>query len=112
LSSVLRLLISDSHNARSLAFLVRQATEALEQLTQVGGVLPSEFFEQAANAVLATDAAALEGSSVEAAAARAHYASALTALSDAACLLSDKLSKRHFSHTPDLHVLATWGSGS
>jgi uncharacterized alpha-E superfamily protein len=109
---VLRLLIGDSHNARSLAFQARQVGADLAELAPVGGVLPSEFFQQAAAAVLAVDLNALEGSTVQAQSARQDYAALLDAFGDAACLLSDKLSKRHFSHTPDLHVLATWSSAS
>ena len=108
LSPVLHLLITDSHNARSLAFQARQAAEALEQLSQVSGVLPSEFFQQAALDSLAADFAALEGSGSQPAAARQEYAARLEAFADAGLLLSDRLSKRHFSHTPDLHVLSTW----
>jgi uncharacterized alpha-E superfamily protein len=107
LSPVLRLLISDSHNARSLAFQARQATEDLEQLAPVGGVLPNEFFQEATQDVLVLELAALEGSGARAQAARQEYGARLRCLGDAAFLLSDKLSKRHFSHTPDLHVLAS-----
>ena len=110
LAPVLRLLITDSHNARSLAFQARQASETLEQLSEVGGLLPSEFFQQATLDVLSEDFAALEDSGSEAAVARESYAARLNSLADAAFLLSDKLSKRHFSHTPDLHVLSTWES--
>jgi uncharacterized alpha-E superfamily protein len=110
LPPVLRLLISDAHNARSLAFQANQAREALEALSQVGGALPNEFFQQAALEVMGAQFAATEGSAPQSAAARQECAARLTALADAACLLSDRLSKRHFSHTADLHVLSTWAS--
>lgn len=107
LAPVLHLLIRETQNPRGLAFQCAGVRGVLLQMLAAGGVAPEEFFDAAVNDIAETDFGVLEGSGYTAIAARQAFAQRLAALGDAATLLSDRLSMRHFSHTErDLHVVA------
>jgi uncharacterized alpha-E superfamily protein len=99
LPGVLQLLIRDSKNPRSLAFHAHDTGELLAALVERGSGLSSEFLQEAASEVIDVDFGVLEGIGFTAGAARQAFGERLRGLADAALLLSDRLSMKHFSHT-------------
>ena len=91
---------------RSIAFLGHEICTITQQLSESAGELATDFFEQAIGEVIETDYGALEGRGYNADAARQSFAQRLAGVGEAALLLSDRLSMRHFSHTDlDLHAV-------
>jgi uncharacterized alpha-E superfamily protein len=106
MSGVLQLLIRDSKNPRSIAFHAHDIGELLAALVERGSGLSSEFLQEAASEVIDVDFGVLEGIGFTASAARQAFGDRLQGLADAALLLSDRLSMKHFSHTErDLHAV-------
>ena len=104
LSPLLQLLVRDPKNPRSLAFLSHEICAVTQQLSESAGELPTDFFERAITDVIETDFGALEGNGYNADVARLGFSQKLMSVTEAALLLSDRLSMRHFSHTElDLH---------
>jgi uncharacterized alpha-E superfamily protein len=106
LTSLLQLLVRDAKNPRSLAFLNHEICAITQQLSESAGELPTDFFHHAVIDVIETDFGALEGQGYNPDAARQAFSQRLRGVTDAALLLSDRLSMRHFSHTDlDLHAV-------
>jgi uncharacterized circularly permuted ATP-grasp superfamily protein/uncharacterized alpha-E superfamily protein len=107
ISAVLQLLVRDPKNPRALAFQCSEIDACLAALlATAGGGSSFEFFSQATADACDVDFGALEGAGYTAVATRHAHAQRLTALSNAALLLSDRFSMKHFSHTElDLHTV-------
>jgi uncharacterized circularly permuted ATP-grasp superfamily protein/uncharacterized alpha-E superfamily protein len=106
LTALLQLLVRDANNPRSLAFLSREICTVTQQLGDSAGELAVDVFQQAVTEVIETDFGVLEGKGYNADAARQGFAQKLSSVTEAALLLSDRLSMRHFSHTElDFHAV-------
>ncbi|WP_129775746.1 circularly permuted type 2 ATP-grasp protein [Peristeroidobacter soli] len=106
LAPLLQLLVRDAKNPRSLAFLGLEICAITQQLSESAGELAVDFFQQAVTETVEADYGALEGLGYSAELARQGFARALNRMVDAASLLSDRLSMRHFSHTElDRHAV-------
>jgi hypothetical protein len=89
-----------------LTFLGQEICSITQQLSESAGELAVDFFQQAVTEAVEADFGALEGSGYSADLARQGFSRALSKIVDAASLLSDRLSMRHFSHTElDRHAV-------
>jgi uncharacterized circularly permuted ATP-grasp superfamily protein/uncharacterized alpha-E superfamily protein len=106
LTPLLQLLVRDAKNPRSLAFLSQEICAITQQLSESAGELAVGSFQQAVSDLIDADFGTLEGSGHSAELARQRFSRALDKVVEAASLLSDRLSMRHFSHTElDRHAV-------
>jgi uncharacterized alpha-E superfamily protein len=106
LTPLLQLLVRDAKNPRSLAFLSQEICAITQQLSESAGELAVGSFQQAVTDLIDSDFGALEGAGHSAELARQGFSRALDKVVEAASLLSDRLSMRHFSHTElDRHAV-------
>ncbi len=99
LRSVLTLLLLDDAHPASVYFQMGAIGTDLLALDQALGAGPDSSQHAALPGPIANDLDALEGSDVDAAAARARLATQLRQLGAMALTLSDGLSRRYFTHT-------------
>lgn len=106
LAPLLQLLVRDAKNPRSLAFLAQEIGSITQQLSESAGELTVDSFQQAVTDAIEADFGVLEGVGHSAELARQGFSRALDEVVEAASLLSDRLSMRHFSHTElDRHAV-------
>lgn len=106
LAPLLQLLVRDAKSPRSLAFLAQEICTITQQLSESAGELTVDFFQRAVDEAVEVDFGALEGAGYSAELARQDFARTLGKVVEAAGLLSDRLSMRHFSHTEsDRHAV-------
>ncbi|HTY93885.1 MAG TPA: circularly permuted type 2 ATP-grasp protein [Steroidobacteraceae bacterium] len=108
LGPALDLLIRDAEHPRALAFQWQAIARDMHRLVEILQLDAEEVLGEPIPALTDSQLMVLEGDGPAAAAARAHLASRLQRLANAAGALSDRLSMRHFSHTSlDSQALAT-----